>query len=236
VRAEVPPSLLGVTVRRAFTVGRFFLGYGIVVSVLLAVGLGLSAGMADTAFPFLLPIFAVTGSMGALVVFSNDRLKGVLEYLLAYGVSPRSIFVNGLLTSLVLVSVTIVPAVATNLGLGAAHGQPLWSAPAQLLVVYGLPMSFASAAFAATIGMFWTSLSSPRSGMNSPIGLAPFLGILPPLGTLAILVVLGISGVYSAASLLIAAAVMVVGVVVIVVGLLGTMERFLRRERLLSPA
>ena len=100
-----PPSLFGVTVRRSFAVGRFFLGYGIAVSLFLGVVEALSGGTTyDSSFPFLLPIFGVVGSMGALVVFTNDRVKGVLEYLLAYGLSPRAIFANVLAAALVMVS------------------------------------------------------------------------------------------------------------------------------------
>jgi hypothetical protein len=61
-------------------------------------------------------------------------------------------------------------------------------------VFYTLPMSYASQAFAATVGMYWSALSSPRQGLNSPIGLAPFIGILPTVATLGAVIALGIFG------------------------------------------
>lgn len=235
--SEGPESLVEVTVRRSFTTGRFFLVYGIVISVFLAVALSFSAGSSfASSFPVLLPIFGVVGSMGALVVFTNDRVKGVLEYLMAYGVSPRRIFLNTLGATLAMVSVVIVVAVGAGLGFYLVRGHALTAPLVLLLFGYGVPMAFVSAAFAATVGMFWTSLSSPRAGMNSPIGLIPFVGILPSLITLGIILVLGIEGWLSSQSLFFVAVGMVALVAAIVLVLLGIMDRFLRPERLLSPA
>jgi len=231
------PSLLGVTVRRSFATGRFFLGYGTAVSVVLAVALALSQGSAfSSSFPFVLPILVVVGSMGAMVVFTNDRIKGVLEYLLAYGYSPPRLFVTFLLAALALSAVVLTVAVTVGLGVYLARGHPLTYQFATLLAVYTVPMSLVSPAFAATAGMFWTSLSSPRAGMNSPIGLIPFIGILPSLVTLFLLIVLAAAGAYSPSELLYIAAGVVGAVLLLVVTLLSTMSRFLRRERLLSPA
>jgi len=237
MNSEAAPSLLGVTLRRSFTTGRFFLGYGSAISVVLGVSLALSPGSAfASTFPFLLPIFVVVGSMGAMVVFTNDRIKGVLEYLLAYGYSPRRLFVTFLLTALALSAVVLSVAVAAGLGVYLIRGHQFTTQFATLLVLYAIPMSIASSAFAATVGMLWTSLSSPRAGMNSPIGLIPLIGILPCLVTLFLLTTLAAAGIFSPAELLLIAAGVVGAVVLIVVALLSTLGRFLRRERLLSPA
>ena len=233
---EEPASLLGVTVRRAMVSGRTFLIYGTAISVLLGVSLSLSAGNAfSAAFPILLPIFATTGSMGGLLVFSNDRQKGVLEYLIAYGISPRRLFFNVLLTSWTLA--TIVLGVATGVGLGVflARGHALSTDLVLLLGLYGIPMGYASAAFAVTVGMYWTSLSSPRTGMNSPIGLIPMIGILPSLATIVAYGILGAARTSSSDAFLVAAVGMMGGITVVVVLLLSQIGRLLRRERLLSP-
>jgi len=235
--AEGPPSLARITARRAATSGRFYLVYGCIVSLVLAVSLIATSGSSfGSAFPLLLPIFAVVGSMGALVVFTNDRLKGVLEYLLAYGATPRRIFLDFLLTTLLLVSVVLAAAVGGGLAFYAAKYGGIPADLAASLLLYAIPMSYASAAFAATVGMFWTSLSSPRAGMTSPIGLVPFIGILPSLGTLGLLAALGLEGRASHASFAVVCSVMVVLVAAVVALLLSSVERLLRRERLLSPA
>ncbi|MGP8077799.1 MAG: hypothetical protein ACLQD8_00920 [Thermoplasmata archaeon] len=237
MNSEAAPSLLGVTVRRSFTTGRFFLVYGSGIAVVLGVSLALSPGSAfASAFPFVLPIFVVMGSMGAMVVFTNDRIKGVLEYLLAYGYTPRRLFVTFLLTALALSAVVLSVAVGVGVGASLIRGHPFTTQFATLLFLYAIPMSIASPAFAATVGMLWTSLSSPRAGMNSPIGLIPLIGILPSLVTLFLLTALAAAGIFSPTELLLLAAGVVGAVVLIVIALLGTLSRFLRRERLLSPA
>jgi hypothetical protein len=237
VPTEGPSNLLGVTIRRAFISGRLFVIYGIAVSGFLGFALSFSGGTAfASAFPYVLPLFAVVGSMGSIVVFTNDRLKGVLEYLLAYGESPRRIFVNVLAASLVLVTVVMAVALGIGIGIFVGRGHALTSDFLELIGLYSIPMCYASAAFAATVCMFWTSLSSPRTGINSPIGLAPFFGILPSITTLGLLILLGVTGNFSSAERVDVGLGVVVAVAVAVVLLLATMGRFLRREQLLSPA
>jgi hypothetical protein len=230
-------SLLVVTVRRSFTSGRLFVVYSIAISIVLGLSLNSGNGAAFlSSFPFIVSIFAANGSMGGLVVFSNDRIKGVLEYLLAYGMTPRRLFVNFLLAGMVLVTIVLALALGVGIGIYLGRGHALTDQFLLLLGVYTIPMSYASAAFVATVGMFWTSLSSPRSGMNSPVGFAPFIGIFPSLATLGAFIALALNGAYSRTTLLIVAATAVVLTAAVVIGLLATMDRFLRRERLLSPA
>jgi hypothetical protein len=236
--AAEPPSLLGITIRRSTALGRFFLLYGTGISVLLGVTLALSSASTFTAaFPLLLPIFACTGSMGGLAVFTSDRLKGTLEYFMAYGVTPRRLFLNFLVSSLVLVSIVLAVGVGVGVGLYLAGGNAVTLGLAAALGLYAVPMSYASAAFATTVGMYWSALSSPRAGLNSPIGLAPFIGILPPVGTLLVVAALGVSGTTTAVTTFYEIAVAAMALVgIFVVALLALIDRFLLRERLLSPA
>jgi hypothetical protein len=230
-------SLLPVTVRRAFTSGRLFVVYSIAISVVLGLSLNAGGGSAFlSSFPFIVSIFAANGSIGGLVVFSNDRIKGVLEYLLAYGLTPRRLFLNFLAAGMVLVTVVLALALGVGIGIFVGRGHALTGEFLLLLGAYTVPMSYASAAFAATIGMFWTSLSSPRAGMNSPVGFAPFIGIFPSLATLGAFIALALNGVTSTTTLLLVAVTAVLLTAAVVIGLLATMDRFLRRERLLSPA
>ena len=103
------------------------------------------------------------------------------------------------------------------------------AALAESLALYSVPMSYASAAFAATVGMFWTSLSSPRAGMNSPVGLIPLVGMAP-----SILTVIGLAAA-SASRAYLVLGVSVVGIVLVVLTLLRSMEKLMPRERLLAP-
>lgn len=234
--AEGPLSLLGVTIRRSTVLGRFFLVYGTAISLLLGISLDLtSASSFASAFPLLLPIFGAVGSMGGLTVFTSDRMKGALEYFLAYGISARRLFANVLVACLVLVTIILVVGGTVGVGLYLALGHPLTATLAQGLTLYGVPMTYASAAFATTIGMYWTALSSPRTGMSSPIGLAPFLGILPPAAVLGIIVALAETGKFSTSTVIDVAIISMVAVAAVVVLLLSLSGRLLRRERLLSP-
>jgi len=178
----------------------------------------------------------VVGSMGGLLVFTSDRTKGVLEYLIAYGYSPRRLFANVLSTTLVLVSIVVGIGVSGSLGAYFAAGHTVTSTLAIGMGVYAVPMTFACAAFASTVGVYWTTLSSPRQGINSPIGLIPFIGILPALATIFVVSAAAISGPLSTATLLLILGSAMGLVAVFVVALLVSMGRFLRRERFLSPA
>jgi len=233
-----PPSLLGVTIRRATVLGRFFLGYGTVLSVLMGVSLAVSSGSAfPSAFPFLLPVFGSVGSMGALTVFTSDRIKGALEYMLAYGIPARRIFAEVLAACLVLVTIIVCVAVGAGVGAYLARGHAPSLALAQGLGLYAIPMTYASAAFATTVGMYWTALSSPSMGMSSPIGVAPLIGILPPVIVLLSITALAASGGVSSPDAAWRIGVLaMVTVTAVTVGLLASIGHLLRQERLLSPS
>lgn len=234
--SEGPLSLLGITVRRSYATGRFYLVYASVMSLVFVTAMGFAGGSSfNSVVPLILPIFGVVGSMGGLTVFTNDRMKGVLEYLMAYGLSPRRLFVNVLLASLVLLTTVLGIALGVGVGIFVVRNHLPSVDFALLLGLYAFPMSYASVAFAATIGMFWTSLSSPRTGMNSPIGLAPLIGILPPAATLMAIVGLSATGNFSAQDFVLVAGVAVGLIALVVLLLLSLIGRLLRRERLLSP-
>lgn len=225
------PSLLGTTIRRSFTVGRVNLVVATGASLVWGTLLSLTSGSAfSSLFPLLLPILGTIGTAGAMLVFTNDRTKGVFEYLIAYGVPPHRVFANVLGAAITLVALvdglTLAVALAVRLTLGLAV--PL--AFVETLLGYSLPMSFGATALVTAAGMYWTSLSSPRTGMNSPLGLLPMLGVAP--GGLALLAAEGAGPGYRTYVLIGA----VVVVVVLAFVLLLLESRLMPRERLLSPA
>lgn len=207
------------------------LAYAVILSTITDLESGPSAveGMA-----IFFPIFAVAGSLGGLIVFTGDRVKGVYEYLIAYGISPRQLFMNVLVACLVLVTTVLGVSLAVGLGLYFARGYSISTAQVEALGLYAVPMSYASGALAATVGMIWTSLSSPRQGINSPIGLIPFIGIAPSLVTLVAAVVVGAS--YGAGYILPVTSVGIGVVTVVVLVLMSQVPRLISVERFLSPA
>jgi hypothetical protein len=223
------PALLGTTVRRSIVLGRIFLVIGIAYAVLIAAATSVTSGATSLdALAVFLPVFSVVGAMGAMMVFTNDRLKGVLEYLISYGLSPRRLFLNILLAGLVLASIVVGFSVTIGVGLNLARGRTIDTSVVEILAFYALPMSYASVAFAATVGMFWTSLSSPRSGITSSVGLLPIVGIAPSIITVAVLGVVGTDSLY----VVLAALALLVGIVLLLLSQIG---RLLPLERLLSP-
>jgi hypothetical protein len=227
-------SILGITIRRSFVVGRIYLALGGIMTGVYTLVLSFVPGnAATTVVPLLLPIFTALAGMGALIVFTNDRLKGVLEYLIAYGVPARRIFANFLASSLILVTVVLAIGVAVGgITIGARH--PALLAPLLVAVLaYSVPMSYATAAFAGTVGMYWSALSTPREGMNSPLGLLPVVGIIPQ--TIVLIAALGVQSSGTVDVILVTeSAVALLAVVVLV--LLLSVGKFLANERLLSPA
>ena len=175
-----------------------------------------------------LPIFAVSGGIGGLLVFSNDRLKGVLEYLAAYGLSSRRILLNSLLAGIVQVTIILGAGVAAGVTTYLLSGYTLTPRLPEALLVYTFPMSYLTVTLMTTLGVFWTSLSSPRAGLNSPIGVLPMVGVLP---TAAALVVALAIPAYATQILLGTELV----ILVVVLSLLSRTDHLMPTERLLSP-
>lgn len=163
--------------------GRIYLGLAIGVTTLISVVLATahSAGPSfiTTVLPSELPLFAVSGSLGALMVFVSDKTKGVYEYLIAYGVDTFAMSVSIVLAAIALVSIVLVVALGLISLLAVVEYGTLPGSFFEQVVIYTVPLSFAAVAFMTMAGMAWAAVASPRSGMNSPVGLAPMLGIFP---------------------------------------------------------
>jgi hypothetical protein len=229
--AATVPSLTVTTIRRTIVIGWLYLVIGSVISLILALVLVFGAHRTAfaTTFPLEIPLFAVLGSMGGLMTFSSDRTKGVFEYLIAYGVRPRTLFINGLLSAAAMAAIILALALGVGLGAAVARGVPLTEDLEKSLAFYTIPMGFAGALFTVTVGMLWSSLSTPRTGLNSPVGVAPVVGIAPTLLVLIIAETVPASEFYyvtvGAAAL----------ILTVVVGLLAMSARLMGRERFLSP-
>ena len=100
---------------------------------------------------------------------------------MAYGVRPRNLFINGLLATAAMSGIILGVALSVGIGLavdrGVALTQDFWEA----LAYYTVPMGLAGALVTSTVGMIWASVSTPRTGINSPVGLAPTIGIAPTI-------------------------------------------------------
>lgn len=224
-------SLLGPTIRRSFAVGRVNVvvaaGGSLVWGTLLSLTPG---GDFASLFPLLLPVLGTIGAVGPMLVFTNDRTKGVYEYLIAYGVPPLEIFVSVLGAAFTMVAVVDGLTLAVAISLRLTLGLSIPIAFTETLLGYSLPMSFGAAALTTAAGMYWTSLASPRQGMNSPLGILPMIGVAP--GALGLIVAESAGPAYRIYVLI----AVVTVVVVLAVVLLALESRLMPRERLLSPA
>jgi hypothetical protein len=227
-----PSALTFTTIRRSVALGWRYLAIGTVLALFLSLVLVLAAKSATvfaTTFPLELPLFAVLGSSGGLITFVSDRTKGVFEYLIAYGIRPRSLFVDSLISTAALAALILGFGLGVGLTVALSHGLPLTTDLAESLAYYTVPMGFAGALFTATVGMIWSSVSTPRTGINSPIGIAPMIGIAPVILVLIVAEALPHGQFYyftAGAS---------VAIIVAVVGLLAMSARLMGRERFLSP-
>jgi len=175
-----------------------------------------------------LPVFAVSGGIGGALVFTNDRTKGVLEYLVAYGVSPRRILFNALASGLVQVTIILGVGITAGLTTYLLSGYALTLRLPETLLIYTFPMSYLTVCMMTTLGVFWTALSSPRSGMNSPIGVLPMVGVLPT----AVVLVLALTFSAHATEIALGAE---LAIFLVVLSLLTRTDRLMPTERLLSP-
>jgi hypothetical protein len=231
-RSGAVSRLVGTTIRRTLSIGKIYLIIGTALSLLLTVVLLVTPRAAAafvTTYPLELPLFAVLGSMGGLMTFTSDRTKGVFEYLIAYGVSPRTLFFNGLVATAAMTGILLGLSLTIGVGTATARGVSLGWGFAMALALYTIPVSIAGALFTSTVGMIWSSLSTPRTGINSPAGIAPMIGIAPVILVLIIAEGAPRSDYYyitaGAATAILAA----------VVGLLAASARLMGRERFLSP-
>ncbi len=220
-----------VTLRRGILAGRFYLAIGVFVSLVLTVALLRSAhGTTQfvAVFPLEVPVFASLGAMGGLMLFVGDRSKGVLEYLISYGVRPRTLFVNSLLVTLALTTVVLGSSLAVGMTGYLAAGNAISTDLENSVLGYTIPMAYASASFASVCGIIWSALSTPRAGMNTPVGLAPILGVAPPVLVLIVAEGVAKSSYYDVT---VGAA---LGFLAVVVVLLIASSRLMDRERYLS--
>ncbi len=228
--AEGLPSLTAITFKRGLVAGRLYLGLATLISLILTTVLLHNAkpGVFANTFPLELPLFATLGSMGGIMLFVSDRSKGVLEYLIAYGVRPRSLFLNVLLTAAALSSLVLLCALAVGLSGYLLTGHTLTADLENSILGYTVPMTYASALFATMTGMLWSVLSTPRAGLNSPVGVSPLLGIAPPMLVLILAEAVDKSAYYD---ITVGAS---IGFLLVVAGLLLVSTRLMGRERFLS--
>ena len=157
--------------------------------------------------------------MPVYLLFVNDKNVGVLEYLLAVGMGQRDVFKGYLKAALLLAMIALVPAVLLNLVLSPG-GLTMGLMAGGLALVTGI----ADVALVTVLMTGFSSMQRRPTGMNSPLGigvgvflLLPELVLLAAVGSIILWVDLGIA----------------IVVLVAAVALLASLDRLIKREKLL---
>ena len=220
--------------------GKVYLIMSVVLSILISViylSIPRNIGAGESTVPsiisetpaLMLPMFAVIGSFGSLMIFVSDKDKGVYEYLIAYGVNPSKIFWSIVMSTVGLVSIVLGISICANAGIAFASGA-LSLTYAELLGFYVIPISYAVAIFMSMAGMIWSSLAVRRSGINSPVGVVSIIGISP------ILVILLVSFLVSQTDFILFVAAMSIALFIVVGVMIRVSNSKMVRERFLSNA
>lgn len=122
----------------------------------------------------LIPFVAIFGliiTTPTYLLFVNDKNAGVLEYLLAVGMSQRDIFKGYLKAALALSLIPMMPALVVNMV--SSNSGPLYSlGTGGLAVVTGL----ADVALVTFLMTGFSAMQRKPTGMNSPLGIT--IGVL----------------------------------------------------------
>ena len=181
-------------------------------------------------YPIISPLFVIIGSLGALMVFASDKAKGVYEYLIAYGVNTSSIFWSIVLAAIGLVSLILVISVsAVSVTLIALNGFIPFEF-IELLLIYTIPLSYTVTMFTTILGMIWSSLTTRRTGVNSPVGLAPVFGIIPIMAVLITAQSIGPS------YLILLVGSVSIALILLVIAIIALSSKKMVRERFISNA
>ena len=230
-------SLVKTNFKRSISFGSIYLILGIALSFLTGISLsGVASASLETQasisqlFPLMFPVFTVVGSFGGLMVFVSDRTKGVYEYLIAYGVNVSEIFWSTLLTTLGLVTIVLGVSLTGNIAILLLMGGSIQPTMIEMLLIYTIPISYASVAFMCMVGMMWSSLTRRIPGVNSPIGICTLIGTGP------VLVVFILSSFFIGSNFLLLAGGMTLTLVTLVATMMVVANKRMNRERLLSDA
>ncbi len=238
-----PESLMLINFKRALNYGKLYLILAIVISVLygsvlttLLNGAGTSssaaAGISSSEVSqipvVILPVFAIIGSFGSLMVFVSDKDKGVYEYLIAYGVEPSNIFWSIVVASFGLISIILIISVSSSVVIQSLSHVSISPTYVELIFFYVIPISYTATAFGNMAGMIWSALTRRRVGINSPVGLAPFLGIVP------ILIVLLLTSFVGSGGFILLVGSVSGALTLLVIVMVGVANKKMSRERFLS--
>ena len=178
--------ILGLVIPMIFIVSMYSAGRGMSPSVIektygLPPSVSGGAILVATLVPTLIPLATVIGCFSPLLLFVNDRSRGVHEYLLAYGKKPSDIFLALVVSVIAISAILLAVPLLVSFVIVYVSGHILVGAFIEECIVYVLPVGFVTPLFISGISAIWVSLTKRVQFVNSPIGIAPMFGIVPVL-------------------------------------------------------
>ena len=220
---------------RSARMGLLYVIISLALGIFLTVGLNIGATVGNVvshngnAVPLGDILGLLVVPMGALVglvittpvylLFVNDKNAGVLEYLLAVGMDQRDVFMRYMKASIMLSLVAMVPVVLINTAFNAG-GLTLTLLGATLALVTGV----SDVALVTVLMTSFSSMQRRPTGMNSPAGIT--LGVVFLIPEFLLLSVLGPTIVWVEGFV-------AVGLLVAAIVLLLSLEKLIKREKLL---
>ena len=228
---DISTQVFGRSVRLgpSYVVLSLLMGIGLTATLNIASSVGNVVSNSGLGVPLgsILALLVVpTGALVGLVIttpvyllFVSDKNAGVLEYLLAVGMSQRDVFMGYLKASVMLSIVAMIPVVVVNTAF-MSGGLVLALEGAGLALGTGI-------SDVALVTILMTSFSSMQrrpTGMNSPIGITIGVALLLPefllvalLGTLIVWVELAVA----------------IAIFAVAAFLMLSIDRIIEREKLL---
>lgn len=220
--------------RRSSRMGLMYVIIGLLMGVVLTVVLDLAGSVGSvTQNGATFDVGSFTGSIvvsfGALVgivaatpvffLFVYDKNAGVLEYLLAVGMTQREVFSGYLKGALELALAVMAPSIVINLVLSPS-GIVFGAESAMISLVLGL----ADVSLVTVLMTGFSSMQRRPSGMNSPLGVG--VGMVPVLPGLVLGALVGPSIFWLEGGLALI-------ILVVAVALLLSLDRLVSREKFL---
>lgn len=220
--------------RRSARMGLGYVILGLALAVILTASLDFGASVSSSAAAqsavdvqgslaySIVPFGAIAGLLvttPVYMLFVFDKNAGVLEYLLAVGMTQREVFAGYLKAAFMLSAAGILPVFVLNLAIAPA-GLSTAAVTGALVVITGL----ADVALVTVLMTAFSSMQRKPTGMNSPLGIS--LGIFAVLPELFVGFVLGSTVVWL--DLAVAMALLATSL-----GLLASLDRLIKREKLL---
>lgn len=147
----------------------------------LAAAMGLSNPdlyLVAVLYPFIMPVFAIVGSVMAPALYSEDKSNGFYEFVMSSTkIGTKDIFWSIVLTGLamVLIVIAVIFSITVILFIALNGSVPLFFI--RELAIYSVPVAIVASLIVSSVSFLSEAMTKKISFVNSPAGVAPIFGI-----------------------------------------------------------